>query len=561
MVPYFLSTSKRAHALRAPLSIKKCLSHERIAWFSLFIILISAGIIRYGLIDVSLERDEGEYAYAGQLILQGIPPYQEIFNMKWPGIYAAYALLLAVFGETHQGIHIGLLLINALTTIFIFLIARRIIHLLGAVVSASAFAFLSISPCVQGIFANAEHFVIVFVTAGLIVLLRALETGKRHPFFFTGILLGISVVMKQHGFVFCMFGALYIAFHALRQSPILWREMVFQLLFFAMGGISVFILLCLILIWTGVFESFWFWTIDYARAYLSQVPFEVAWQSFIHPALDIWQSSPFLWILIGLGFFSLTTHRIVKNHKVFLLLFALFSMVSILPGFYFRPHYFVLLLPCASLFAGTAICVFTDFLAKFSHKKLQYGIPIFLMGICLFQLIYKQRDFLFHQTPSQVSRMIYGLNPFPESLKIAEFIRKSTGPEDRIAILGSEPQIYFYSQRRSVSGHVYMYPLMENHDAALQMQKNFINDVETHHPKIVVFVNVSTSWLCRPDSQTEVLQWFENYLKKRQLKLVGMVELFTEKTFYDFELPIPWPPRSEYWVGIFKDTSKTENRS
>lgn len=36
-----------------------------------------------------LERDEGEYAYAGQLMLQGIPPYQLAYNMKLPGTYAA----------------------------------------------------------------------------------------------------------------------------------------------------------------------------------------------------------------------------------------------------------------------------------------------------------------------------------------------------------------------------------------------------------------------------------------------------------------------------------------
>jgi hypothetical protein len=41
--------------------------------------------IRWCLRDMPLERDEGEYAYAGPLILQGIPPYQIAYNMKLPG--------------------------------------------------------------------------------------------------------------------------------------------------------------------------------------------------------------------------------------------------------------------------------------------------------------------------------------------------------------------------------------------------------------------------------------------------------------------------------------------
>jgi len=43
----------------------------------LAVALLTVGFIRLRLLDLPLERDEGEYAYAGQLILQGTPPYQE----------------------------------------------------------------------------------------------------------------------------------------------------------------------------------------------------------------------------------------------------------------------------------------------------------------------------------------------------------------------------------------------------------------------------------------------------------------------------------------------------
>jgi hypothetical protein len=58
-------------------------------------------------IRVSLERDEGEYAYAGHLMLQGIPPYKLVYNMKFPGTYAAYAAIMSIFGPTILGIHLG----------------------------------------------------------------------------------------------------------------------------------------------------------------------------------------------------------------------------------------------------------------------------------------------------------------------------------------------------------------------------------------------------------------------------------------------------------------------
>jgi len=39
------------------------------------------------------ERDEGEYAYASQLILQNTPPSKLAYNMKFPGTYAAYTVI------------------------------------------------------------------------------------------------------------------------------------------------------------------------------------------------------------------------------------------------------------------------------------------------------------------------------------------------------------------------------------------------------------------------------------------------------------------------------------
>ena len=93
----------------------------RAGWWTLAVIVFGLVIaIRIRLLGFPLERDEGEYAYAGQLILQGIPPYQLAYNMKFPGTYAAYAAIMSMFGQTIIGIHLGLLVINAATAALIF---------------------------------------------------------------------------------------------------------------------------------------------------------------------------------------------------------------------------------------------------------------------------------------------------------------------------------------------------------------------------------------------------------------------------------------------------------
>jgi hypothetical protein len=57
------------------------------------LVMAATALLRIHLIGTPLERDEGEYAYAGQLMLQGIPPYKLACNMKLPGTYAAYAVI------------------------------------------------------------------------------------------------------------------------------------------------------------------------------------------------------------------------------------------------------------------------------------------------------------------------------------------------------------------------------------------------------------------------------------------------------------------------------------
>src|SRR5260221_5440849 len=128
--------------------------------------------VRFRMMDMPLERDEGEYAYSGQLILQGIPPYKLAYNLKFPGIYAAYALMMLLFGQTAAGIHLGLLVVNAASIILMFFLGRRLLDLNGGLVAAATFALLSLSVSVLGLAAHASHFVVLAALGRTLLLLR-----------------------------------------------------------------------------------------------------------------------------------------------------------------------------------------------------------------------------------------------------------------------------------------------------------------------------------------------------------------------------------------------------
>ncbi len=518
----------------------------------LIFILLFSGFLRYRLLDVPLERDEGEYAYAGQLILQGVPPYSEVYNMKLPGIYGIYALLLTFFGQTHQGIHTGLLVINSVTIILVYLLGRHLLNPLAAAASAGTFAIMSLSQSVQGVFANAEHFVIIFSLAGLLILLKALAQKSHLKLFVAGVLLGIGLIMKQHGIMFCFLAVFYIILDELMKKPVLWKSLTGKLLTLIAGLIAVVASLLFVMLCCGVFKQFLFWTVEYARAYVSQVPIAYAGKYFISNFSNVFSSAPLLWILAGLGIFVIpVTKQITRSHKIFLLLFSLFSFLSICPGFFFRPHYFVLLLPCAALLCGAAVYVFAHLLSYLLPAVFCYGIPVFMVVAGIGQSVYRQADYLFHMSSFEVCRSTYWLNPFSESLPIADFIRSHTTPQDTIAIFGSEPQICFYAHRRSASGYIYMYPLMEQHQFALKMQKEFIAETEAKKPEYIIYIDLPTSWLMNSNSNKHIFEWMDSYLKTNYT-LIGTIELFDDRTIYNWLPNVKWPISSQYSVLVFE---------
>jgi hypothetical protein len=98
-------------------------------------------------------------------------------------------------------------------------------------------------------------------------------------------------------------------------------------------------------------------------------------------------------------------------------------------------------------------------------------------------------------------------NPFPESLPAAQYIKQNTREDDRIFVYGSEPQLYFYSNRKSATGYIYMYDLAYRHPYLGWMQSDMIREVELNRPRMIVYVSTATSWLAEPKMVDPLSDW------------------------------------------------------
>jgi hypothetical protein len=479
-------------------------------------------VVRVRTLPIPLERDEGEYAYAGQLLLEGIPPYKLEYNMKLPGAYAGYAAIMAVFGQTASGIHLGFLLVNLATLALLFFIARRLFDTAHAALACVCYALLAMSPAVLGLEGHATHLVVLPALAGLLLLLHARESGKLWVFGLSGLGFGASFVCKQPGLVFGMCAAT-VLLRDLVKTPaserMLWAR---KMVWFVAGWALPFLVTCLLMSWAGTFDHFWFWTIDYAQVHAGLLN----WHIGLLDLEGFYQSAGAMrwsWLIALAGLVCLLLDKNRSEAKFIIVSWLAFSLAAFTASFYFTRHYFIMVLPVVSILVAIA--------ARRAAARLGEAIPACCFGLACAAFVFVNRALWFQQTPQTASHAMYGGNPFPEAVAIADYIEKHSTPKDTIAIMGSEPEIYFLAHRHSASGYIYMYDLMQTHEFALGMQKDMIREVEASKPLFMITVYVDSSWLFSKSSDLTMMDWIKNYASK-YYDLIGITWIMPDRSEY-----------------------------
>ena len=503
-------------------------------WLVALVAIATVIVIRVRLLGTPLERDEGEYAYAGQLLLQGIPPYKLVYSMKFPGTGMAYAVMMAIFGQTAIAIHLGLLVINVVTCVLVFLLGRQLFGLTAGRVGSASYAVLSLGIPVLGLACHATHFVMLFAVAGLLVLTSQLD--RKTHIFASGTLFGMALLMKQPGALFVFFGASYLLCNDICRGRNM-KETFLRAMVFITAAILPLGITCLVLWHAGVFDRFWFWTIDYAREYGGEVTLSRGIGLFVQNSWRVIGSAWELWLLAAYGLIIGLYQRATRTSTGVVAGFLFFSLLAMCVGLFFREHYFILILPAVSLLVGVALSQLREQVTKCS--ALIQPLPMIIVFAVLMLPVWQERDLFFRLTPTAVVQTIYPRNPFVESTKIAEFVRDHTNPDDRIAVFGSEPQIYFYARRHSATGYVYTYGMTEDQKYALRMQREMIHEVGLTRPKYVILVVIDLSWSWRQESPKVISSWITEYTN-RDYSLVGLVNMIGfGRTDYYWEEHVP----------------------
>ena len=302
------------------------------------------------------------------MLLQGVPPYKLAYNMNWlAGTYIAYRGVDGRLPANDRGNSNGTALGQCCATILlVYRLTRVLFDPFSAGMAAIAYSILSLSQTLLGMAAHATHFVAFFAVLGAHFLWRHVQSGKLMTAAASGLMLGLAFLMKQQGVFMMVFGAVVLVWLGLALASYPRRKLPLTFVAYSAAAVLPNVLTCLWLWRAGVWDKFWFWTVTYASKYVGNVSLRdglrAFWFSSMHIASMNWPQ-----LLLGLVGVAgvIVLGRRTPGVRVFMFSFAAFSFLCVCPGFYFREHYFIVVLPATAMFEGVGCRLIWDLAAGY----------------------------------------------------------------------------------------------------------------------------------------------------------------------------------------------------
>jgi hypothetical protein len=505
-----------------------------LSWLGVLGVALLFVALRWNTFDAPLVRDEGEYAYAGQLFRQGIAPYEHSFLQKPPMIAYTYALADLVAPGVAWFPRILAYGFAAAATVLLALVARKEFGRGCALPAAWLVTPMLLLPGIDQPTANTEMFLLLplmgVVAAWSLSRKRGAGTGA---WFAAGLLGAIALLYK-----YTCLPILAVVF--ITWSRDAWRQTGRRALLhhWSYGFLGGLLGLVAGLGWFVARDGGWHvWecTIQYNRFYTASSSFGFAgFSTWVRKLWGNW------WILFLLPL-ALTVRAPRRAGLWGILFFAAWLTTS----FSRYGQYYILLMPFWALLAVAAIHHASQQLAArfaFSEGVLRRaGTAIVVILLCWPDLavIFRSREQVRRDQPDILSG----------ASMVAGRVAALTSPGDPVFVAGSEPQILSMARRRSPTRFVIMYPLMIPTPVARTYQKEAIRDLEEHPPALIVHIPAGSSWLRSRSTPPDFDQYLDWLLATRYEAAGGYVVRADGGAWRE---PLPEPERAAACMVVYR---------
>ncbi len=476
-------------------------------WWPLILLAFSVIVVlqaRLRLLAIPMERDEAGFAYIGHWLLKGKSLYVDIVDNKLPGLYILYGFFTKIFGYNATGVHIGLLIANAVSAVIFYMLMR---DLYNQYVAATATAFLLIllaDPNVLGFAAHATQLLLPFVMGGFYLFWKGIRKGHISLFLISGLLLGLAFIIKQQSVVFGMVVALL--WWPLRM---VWNKKedgrlpFVEWLMLGIGGLLPVIAVVGYFKVTGRLDELLFWSFKQPSRMAATFT-QSRWELFQHIVPVVTRHIMVLWIAASAGLVLIFMSGFKKGNVWFAFLMTSFGLASVVIGAAFYQHYFVLALPGVALLAAVTLYWISQ-----QFTKNGVAVSCAVGSILLLWPLVAEHEYFFSPDYNKIHQRMYSFNMFPELERIGKELARRVPAGSHIGLMGSEPEVLVAADRESCSKHLFMYPILSDPILSPPMQNEYLHDMESCLPDYIVFNMGVLSWTAGYDK----LQMFEDLMK------------------------------------------------
>lgn len=482
--------------------------------FSFFVLTFFVFIYRLPFLSVPLERDEGGYAYLGWLWVTGKTiPYLQSFDHKFPPVFLIYGLSYLLGGNSFIGIRIMSFVYFFLVISVFYFICLKFAGRLAAFLTTLLLIIYMSSLRLEGGDFNTEILYILPLLISTFLIWKLKKANKVNLIlvFITGLVSSLATFFKP---VAILPIALFFLWLLYSQRKI---NIVLLISFFTMGFLLP-ILITLIyfnqyhalpsLIENLVYynqkynaDGLWILTAPVHRGggILNIINWLITFPVVIEP-------------LLVLALATLYLYRKSKSYLWWMGFIYIFSswVGAKMGGTREFPHYYI------PLVVGLSFCLLLLFDKLIEIKK---KISAIFITVILAGLVVLPEVPILVGGPLNVLKGEFGIYGywFNDAPKVAEWILKNTNKEDSLLVWANEPEIYFYSQRKSLTEHINFYSFFYRPQV---VKENWLRGVKEFPPDwIITYVN-------DPPSYKELIQLFPDMTGYNKVSEIGMYIIF-----------------------------------
>ena len=464
-----------------------CRSSKPALWLGILGLALLFVLLRWNNFNAPLTRDEGEYAYAAQLLMSGSVPYEQSFLQKPPMIAYSYALAGLLAPDVFWSPRILANVFAALATVLLGYAARREFGPGVAMPAMWLMTPMVLLPELNQFIANTEMFMILPLMATVAVYVRSRHSkGGAAHWLAAGTLASITICYKYTAFPLLAFIFAAWSFEEWRGGKGLRAIAGYWMAALSGGIFAAAIVLAPFLLRDGG-KRLWECTVVFNRYYAASPFFGMSgmWMML----RGFWS---FWWILCLVP--CLLIFNLERRVWFWAALFILAWLDTLGSRF---GHYYIVIMPFWAVLVAVALRGFAGWAAgKVSPSWNRLGLV--LTGFVVLAVLAPDARWLTLSREQFAVDSLGHWKAFLESPLIAARLKQLTTAQDFVYVAGSDPEILCYARRFSSTRFEISYPLMIPSPLVKSYQAEVIHDLQQRPPAAIVLVRTGLYWSPQP---------------------------------------------------------------